>query len=101
MALKIRNPHQREARDRISNGKRWLLRRSIRGQEFRPCRVGLPGARRLCTAPFTCRARRSIFRDAHRRRQDVMADVIATLDERPITALTSLVGGMRGHATAA
>jgi 2-methylcitrate dehydratase len=33
--------------------------------------------------------------------RDVMADVIATLDERPITALTLLLGDIRAHATAA
>jgi 2-methylcitrate dehydratase len=33
--------------------------------------------------------------------RDAIADVIATLEERPIAALTSLLGGIRAHATAA
>jgi 2-methylcitrate dehydratase len=33
--------------------------------------------------------------------RDALADVIATLDERPIGALTALLGGIRAQATAA
>lgn len=33
--------------------------------------------------------------------RDAIADVVATLEERPITALTSLLGGIRAQATAA
>jgi 2-methylcitrate dehydratase len=58
------------------------------------------------TNPFDWNAARakfdrvtSAFTTATKR--DVVADLIATLDERPITALTSLLGDIRSHATAA